>query len=100
MNAAAIARRRSRFRRHTLERAAQRGVELTARDIRRMERTLEQSRPAFEQPGDCRYRIRVKTAAARICVLYDTALGCVLTVWRWRPSSSVEGDERSASPRC
>lgn len=66
---------------HALRRSRQRGVCLGLCEFERLERDLGLMRPAFERPGRSRYNIRVKHPRGWIGAIYDTELGCVVTVW-------------------
>ena len=68
--------------RHLMQRIRTREVALSAAAVERLERAIEKSRIAFEQPGRSRYWIRVKHNGNRMRVLYDTQLRCLVTVWR------------------
>lgn len=71
---------------HVVARAETRGLDLTAADISRLERMIDRLRPAFERPGRDRYWITVKRPASRkFWCLYDTSLGCLVTVLNHRP---------------
>lgn len=75
-------RRRAACHLHLLSRAADRGIVFTADDVVRLEGAIEKARPAFEQPGIDRYKLRVKLAGTRMRVVYDADLKCLVTVWR------------------
>ncbi len=68
-------------RRHFIGRACERGIELTPAEARRLERRLGRARPAFLRPGVDRYRLRLKWKNRRIVVVYDSRLGCLVTLW-------------------
>jgi hypothetical protein len=78
---------RERCRGHALRRAAQRGIDLGYEALLRLEQFLEHARPLYEQPGRSRYRLIVRRGGARLGVVYDVGLGCLVTVYRrpcWR----------------
>ena len=62
-------------------RSLERGLGLEADDIGRLESMLERMRPAFERPGETRYRLTVKRHRGRIHVVYDTRLQCLMSAW-------------------
>jgi hypothetical protein len=65
-----------------MQRVEERGVDLSADAIGRLEDAIERSRAAFVQPGQERYWIRVRHNGRRLHVLYDTRLCCLVTVGR------------------
>ena len=67
---------------HLMQRVEERGVDLSAEAVERLERAIETCRPAFERPGQDRYWIRVRHNGRRLQVLYDTRLRCLVTVGR------------------
>lgn len=81
MEAYSPARHRVAYSLHLMQRAEQRGVELTADDIERLESAIEKLRPAFEVEGQERYWITVRRPGCRFRVLYDIRLHCLVTVW-------------------
>ncbi|MEQ8318745.1 MAG: hypothetical protein RH946_00660 [Rhodospirillales bacterium] len=66
---------------HAHKRAGQRGVPLSHNDIEVLNRWIDRARPAFEKPGQFRYRIGVHRANGdRFRVIYDTQLQTVVTI--------------------
>ena len=65
---------------HVLVRARQHGIAMTAVDVADLERVIDRLRPAFEQPGRCRYWLTVRRHSGSVRVIYDTHLGCLVTV--------------------
>ena len=70
---------RERCARHLRRRAGELG--LGADDIERVEAMLERMRAVFERPGETRYRLTIQRPGARIGVVYDTYLHCLVTAW-------------------
>lgn len=80
-----VAHRRMSCHMHVLQRAARRGIVMTADDIVRLEDLIGRSTPAFERPGAARYLLTVKPAGGRrMRAVYDTGLRCLVSIWHAR----------------
>lgn len=67
---------------HFLQRAEARKISLSPDCLSRLEKTLERMRPAYELPGQSRYRITVLREKQVLLVVYDIALKTLVTVWK------------------
>ena len=76
-------RHRTYCRLHAAKRAVERDIPLGMDDLARMETMIARMGPAFERPARNRTWISVlHQGKHRVQVLYDAALGCIVTVWR------------------
>lgn len=66
---------------HALHRAEDYGFPLTAEQLAKLNTDIEALRPAFERPGQHRYRLRIHRGdGRRLRVVYDTDLQTVVTI--------------------
>ena len=62
---------------HTHKRAQERGIALTHQQIEQLSARINRMRPAFERPGQDRYRLRVRLGTGKKVRLVFTVLGRV-----------------------
>lgn len=65
---------------HALRRAAERGLPIGPADLDRLERVLPRLAPLYERPGIARYRLTILVNGKRLQIVFDVALGAVVTV--------------------
>lgn len=66
---------------HCRNRAADRALPMTLDEIEVLSRRIDLCRPAFERPGQIRYRLGVRRGNGdRFRVIYDTQLQTVVTI--------------------
>lgn len=86
MTALAVTReRRLNCRVHFLRRAQERGLNISAFGVYRLERRIAMCAAAFVRDGIDRYVLTVLVAGDRAVVVYDTHLRCLVTVHRVQP---------------
>lgn len=74
---------RAHCRLHAAKRAEQRDIPLDMSDLERLETMIARMSPAFQRPARNRTWITVRhQGKRRVRVLYDTSLGCIVTVWQ------------------
>ncbi len=84
---------------HAARRAAHYGMDLTPADLERLAELLDRFRPFYEVAGITRYRIRMRRGDQRLCLVYDTELQVIVTVYPARARFSLPCGGRRPRPR-
>lgn len=69
---------------HLFRRLQDRGIHLSPADLQRLITAIRKARPAYQISGESRYRLRVRLDGERYVVVWDSALDCIVTIWRQR----------------
>lgn len=64
-----------------MERARQRGLNIAASDIARLESAIEKARHLLSPNSEGRVLVAIKARGENLRVIYDLPLGCVVTLW-------------------
>tara|TARA_R110000868_G_scaffold31325_2_gene114832 strand:- start:26292 stop:26600 length:309 start_codon:yes stop_codon:yes gene_type:complete len=81
---------------HTHKRAQERGIALTHQQIEQLSARINRMRPAFERPGQDRYRLRVRLGTGKkVRLVFDTKLSTIVTVLgRVQKSISIDSSRK------